>query len=115
MINVKVKNDKKSLLNEDKEINAQIEKITKELGNNGRVVIRPSGTEPLIRVMIEGQQQQEIDTYATQIADLIKSNLGVNPQKKRRKIYEYCRRFRTSNTTSTNISNSIINIFRERT
>ena len=76
MINVSIKNDKKSLLTEDKEIKTQINKITQLLGNDGRIVVRPSGTEPLIRVMIEGQKQNEIDTYATQIADLIKNKLN---------------------------------------
>ena len=76
IINVSIKNDKKSLLTEDKEIKTQINKITQLLGNDGRIVVRPSGTEPLIRVMIEGQKQNEIDTYATQIADLIKNKLN---------------------------------------
>ncbi len=74
-INVKVSNDKKMLYKEDKEISEQIEKITKKLGENGRIVIRPSGTEPLIRIMVEGQNQDEIETEAKQIADLIKNKL----------------------------------------
>lgn len=75
MINVKVPNDKKTIYKDDKEISEQIEKIEKKLGDNGRIIIRASGTEPLIRIMIEGQNQKELDTEAKQIADLIKNKL----------------------------------------
>lgn len=74
-INVKVNNDKKMMYKEDKEIMEQIENLSKKLGNDGRVIIRPSGTEPLIRIMVEGQKQEEIETEAKQIADLIKNKL----------------------------------------
>lgn len=74
-INVKVNNDKKMMYKEDKEIMKQIENLSKKLGTDGRVIIRPSGTEPLIRIMVEGQKQEEIETEAKQIADLIKNKL----------------------------------------
>lgn len=74
-INVKVNNDKKMMYKEDKEIMEQIENLSKKLGTDGRVIIRPSGTEPLIRIMVEGQKQEEIETEAKQIADLIKNKL----------------------------------------
>lgn len=74
-INVKVNNDKKMMYKEDKDIMEQIEQLSKRLGNNGRVIIRPSGTEPLIRIMVEGQKQEEIETEVKQIADLIKNKL----------------------------------------
>lgn len=74
-INVKVNNDKKMMYKEDKEIIEQIENLSKKLGTDGRVIIRPSGTEPLIRIMVEGQKQEEIETEAKQIADLIKNKL----------------------------------------
>ena len=76
MVNVKIKNDKKSLLNDNKDIKEQIDRITKLLGNEGRIIVRPSGTEPLVRVMVEGPKQEEIDKYAQQIADLIKNKLN---------------------------------------
>ena len=47
-----------------------------ELGDAGRVLIRPSGTEPLIRVMVEGPDLAQIDGIARRIADAIQKNLA---------------------------------------
>ena len=74
--NVKVDSNKKNLYLEDTEIQLEIKSIEKELGNNGRIVIRPSGTEPLIRIMIEGKDTNEIKGYATKLANLIKTKLN---------------------------------------
>ena len=60
LVNAKVPNDKKNIYLEDKEIVAEIERIEKLLEGRGRVLIRPSGTEPLVRVMLEGENQEEI-------------------------------------------------------
>ena len=53
------------------EIKSAIEKVEKEFSGNGRVLIRPSGTEPLVRVMIEGKDIKVIEQRAKEIADLI--------------------------------------------
>jgi len=53
-----------------------IEKIEKRYAGNGRVLIRTSGTEPLVRVMIEGSNLQLITEYASAIAALIELRLG---------------------------------------
>lgn len=45
--------------------------LEKKFAGEGRVLIRPSGTEPLVRVMIEGKNQEEIDEEAKKLADLI--------------------------------------------
>lgn len=76
LINVKVNNDKKPLYKEDTEIQEEIKNLEAELQDNGRVIIRPSGTEPLIRVMIEGQNQKMIEEKATKLANLIKLKLN---------------------------------------
>ena len=76
LINVKVKNEKKSVYLEDEEIQKEIKNIEDELRDNGRVVIRASGTEPLIRVMLEGKNQKEIEKQATILANLIKFKLN---------------------------------------
>ena len=73
LINAKVDSDKKYGYKEDVEIKTAIEELEKEFAGNGRVLIRPSGTEPLVRVMIEGQDKIMIEQKARKIADLIES------------------------------------------
>ena len=53
------------------EIAAAIEELEKEFAGECRVLIRPSGTEPKVRVMIEGKDKERIDKEAHRIADLI--------------------------------------------
>ena len=76
LINAKVESDKKYDYENDEEIKNAIDKLEKEFAGNGRVLIRPSGTEPLVRVMIEGENQEDITKKAKQIADLIERKLG---------------------------------------
>lgn len=71
LINAKVDSDKKYGYKDDVEIKTAIEELEKEFAGNGRVLIRPSGTEPLVRVMIEGQDKIMIEQKARKIADLI--------------------------------------------
>ena len=75
MLNAKVNSNKKNNYKDDKEIQNKINEIEKEFSNEGRVVIRPSGTEPLIRVMIEGKDQDYITKKAKEIAELIENRL----------------------------------------
>ncbi len=76
LINAKVASDKKGLYKEDAEIQNEIEKLEKEFSGNGRVLIRPSGTEPLVRVMIEGEDQKYIHQKAKELAKLIEEKLS---------------------------------------
>lgn len=71
LVNVKVKNDKKNIFNEDEEIIKEIKKLENSLNGKGRVLIRPSGTEPLIRVMLEGEDYNYIEKAANDLAKLI--------------------------------------------
>ena len=71
LINAKVDSNKKYDYNKIIEINNSIEKLEKDFAGNGRVLIRPSGTEPLVRVMIEGENQDYITKKANEIASLI--------------------------------------------
>ncbi len=57
------------------EVASLIKKVQKKLGEKGRVLVRPSGTESLIRVMLEGEKDEEIKTYAEEIAGCVRKNM----------------------------------------
>ncbi|AGK99151.1 phosphoglucosamine mutase [Clostridium pasteurianum] len=71
LANATIPNNKKNIYKEDLEIVNEIKKIEKKLDGTGRVLIRPSGTEPLVRVMLEGENQAELDEMAHSLAKLI--------------------------------------------
>lgn len=71
LVNAIVPNDKKNIYLTDKEIINEIKKMEARLHGCGRVLIRPSGTEPLVRVMLEGENQSELDEMAHSLAKLI--------------------------------------------
>lgn len=71
LVNARVKNENKKKYSNDPQIAAAIEEIEKKMEGNGRVLIRPSGTEPLVRVMIEGDDEVVLDQLARGLADLI--------------------------------------------
>ena len=50
--------------------------VEAELEGNGRLLVRPSGTEPLIRVMIEAQTQEQAERLAHRLADLVQERIG---------------------------------------
>ena len=71
LVNARINNDYKKTYMQDSQICDAIVKIEEELDENGRVLIRPSGTEPLVRVMLEGDDEEKIHALAHQLADLI--------------------------------------------
>ena len=71
LINAKVAPEKKNNYLTDETIIAEIKRIEAKFENEGRVLIRPSGTEPLVRVMIEGKDQEVIEAEARALADMI--------------------------------------------
>jgi phosphoglucosamine mutase len=54
-------------------VRAAIERVERELGSSGRILVRSSGTEPLIRVMIEGDDRARIDRLANEVAEIVRS------------------------------------------
>ena len=76
LINAKVKNENKDMYIKDEQIIEEINKIEEILDGEGRVLIRPSGTEPLVRVMLEGKEEGQLHRLASELANLIESKLS---------------------------------------
>lgn len=76
LVNARIKNENKNKYMEYPEIKYEIERIEKLLDGCGRVLIRPSGTEPLVRVMLEGKEEGQIKELATNLANLIQEKLS---------------------------------------
>ena len=69
LLNVPV--SKKVDLSEHDEIQTAVEQAEKTLGDNGRVLLRPSGTEPLVRVMVEGKVANDVERICQQVAKAV--------------------------------------------
>lgn len=76
LVNAKVSNENKYSYMEDEDIAEEIRNIENKFAGEGRVLIRPSGTEPLVRVMIEGKDQEEIKVDAERLAKLIEEKMA---------------------------------------
>ena len=75
LVNAKVPNHKKEHFMEYTEIAHAIQELEQKFNGEGRVLIRPSGTEPLVRVMIEGKDQAQIEREAHALAELITNTM----------------------------------------
>ena len=71
LVNAKVANDNKNKYEDDEEVCEAIRQAEESMAGEGRVLIRPSGTEPLVRVMLEGQDVDKIEKIAQDIAKLM--------------------------------------------
>ncbi len=71
LINSRVE-DKELIMNSNS-VNSKIAEVTKYLGEDGRILVRPSGTEPLIRVMLEGPDEAELQKLAKEVVQVIKT------------------------------------------
>ena len=74
LVNIEVVDKKEALNNEA--IQQVIEAVEEEMAGNGRVLVRPSGTEPLLRVMAEAPTQEEVDAYCERIAEVVRQEVG---------------------------------------
>lgn len=75
LVNVKVSNKESAL--DDAEIKAAIDQVNQELSGNGRLLVRPSGTEPLIRVMAEAETDEICADVVGRVADVVRAKFGV--------------------------------------
>ncbi len=76
LVGARVKDNLKEAVMEDEMVKQRISELESQLKGRGRVLIRPSGTEPLVRVMIEGENKKEIERQAVEMAALIESRLA---------------------------------------
>ncbi|RJQ05402.1 MAG: phosphoglucosamine mutase [Bacillota bacterium] len=67
---------KKDKLETSEKVATAIERVRESLGHAGRVLVRPSGTEPLVRIMIEGRDARKIETMALELAGVVANELG---------------------------------------
>ncbi len=74
--NARIKNENKKKYMNDPDIKLAIEAMEKEMAGEGRVLIRPSGTEPLVRVMLEGKDIEQITNLADDLAILLTKKMG---------------------------------------
>lgn len=76
MINVKISPQGKGKVNSDADVQAKVQQVAKVLEGHGRIIVRESGTEPLVRVMLEGEDYSEIEQLANETAEVVKNKLG---------------------------------------
>lgn len=76
MINIKASDLEKAKYEVDEEIKKAIEEVSQRLGTEGRILVRASGTEPLIRVMVEGKDFDIINEYAVEVGNVIKERIS---------------------------------------
>ena len=78
LVNICVENSMKDKAMEVPAIAAIIEKMEAEMAGNGRILVRPSGTEPLLRVMAEAPTDDEVNYYVDTIADVVRAEIGLD-------------------------------------
>jgi phosphoglucosamine mutase len=81
LVNVAVRS--KPAIESIEEIMAVIQEVETNLGENGRVLVRYSGTQPICRIMVEGPNEAETQAYCSQLSDIIEKTIGSDRSQKR--------------------------------
>lgn len=76
LVNIRVTD--KHAVTDNMKVSVVISEVEKEMQGNGRVLVRPSGTEPLVRVMVEAASAEECETYVERIAEVVRAEMGMN-------------------------------------
>jgi len=72
MINVPVSGNARQVVSDNESVSAAVRDVEQSLGGRGRVILRPSGTEPVVRVMVEGSELDQVQRLADQLAGVVK-------------------------------------------
>ncbi|KMY33735.1 phosphoglucosamine mutase [Lysinibacillus xylanilyticus] len=75
LVNVRVTD--KHAVTENAKVAAVIAEVEADMAGNGRVLVRPSGTEPLVRVMVEAATEEDCERYVERIADVVRTEMGL--------------------------------------
>lgn len=75
LVNIRVTD--KHAVTDNAKVASEIEEVEKEMNGNGRVLVRPSGTEPLVRVMVEAASEEDCESYVERIAEVVRAEMGM--------------------------------------
>lgn len=76
LVNIRVTD--KHAVTDNAQVASEIEDVEKEMNGNGRVLVRPSGTEPLVRVMVEAASKEDCENYVERIAEVVRAEMGMS-------------------------------------
>ncbi|MCJ7840011.1 phosphoglucosamine mutase [Lederbergia sp. NSJ-179] len=78
LVNVRVKD--KYHVTDNEKVKSVIEEVESEMNGNGRILVRPSGTEPLVRVMVEAATEEDSETFANRIVSVVLEEMGLSTE-----------------------------------
>lgn len=76
LVNIRVTD--KHAVTDNAKVASKIEEVETEMNGNGRVLVRPSGTEPLVRVMVEAASEEDCENYVERIAEVVRAEMGMS-------------------------------------
>ncbi len=75
LVNIKVSD--KHAVEQNEHVAAVIKEVEDEMNGEGRVLVRPSGTEPLVRVMVEAKTDEDAERFVNKISDVVRAHMGL--------------------------------------